>query len=131
MDVERRRNFVQPFTHPSLRRPFDVKADDNADADRCEERHRGGREPGTEKAAIVEIEDSEAHADQQEGERPRLRTARISCAGVRAERILDVSLRIKLDRSMLFDAGWTAGVPPCTGSIGPLPSIKHMNIIAP
>ncbi len=69
MDVERRRNFVQPFTHPSLRRPFDVKADDNVDADRCEERHRGGREPGTEKAAIVEIEDSEAHADQQEGER--------------------------------------------------------------
>jgi hypothetical protein len=58
MNVERRRNLVRAFTHLALRRPFDVKADDNAEADRCEERHHGDREAGTEKAAIVKIEDS-------------------------------------------------------------------------
>ena len=44
--------------------------------------------------------------------------------------ILDVSLRIMLERCMLFDAGWIARVSPCTGTIDPLASIKQMNIIA-
>ncbi|WP_158010702.1 hypothetical protein [Tardibacter chloracetimidivorans] len=58
MNVERRRNLVRTFTRLALYRPFDVKADDNAEADRCKERHRGDREAGTEKAAIAKIEDS-------------------------------------------------------------------------
>jgi hypothetical protein len=69
MNVERRRNLVRSSTHLALCRPFDVKADDNTDTDRCEERHRGDREARTEKPTIMKIEDAEADADQQEGKR--------------------------------------------------------------
>ena len=60
---------MRSFTHLALCRPFDVKADGNADADGCEEGHRGDREARTKKPTIMKIEDAEADADQQEGER--------------------------------------------------------------